>query len=88
MHLLEMNGRETPMVEREVGVPPGRITYQSKAYELGKTFGAFRGGIGGVTGAFGVLLSRRVIIGYVVSQTARVIIGYKQVLSSCENRPK
>ena len=57
MSLLEMNGRETGMVERDVGVPPGRITYQSKAYELGKRFGPCPGGIRKVVGAFGAPLS-------------------------------
>ena len=79
MYLLEMNGRETGMVERDVGVPPGRITYQSKAYELGKRFGPCPGRIRKVLGTSRVLLSRRVIIGYVVSQTARVMKGFKQV---------
>ena len=77
MYLLEMNGRETPMVEREVGVPPGRITYQSKAYELEKRFGPCPGRIRKVEGTFRVLLSTHVIIGHVVSQMARVIIGHK-----------
>ena len=76
MYLLEMNGRETGMVERDVGVPPGRITYQSKAYELGKRFGPFLGRIHRVMGAFGVLLSRRGVIGHVVSQTARAMKGH------------
>ena len=88
MYLLEMNGRETPMVEREVGVPPGRITYQSKAYELGKRFGPCPGRIRKVLGTFGVLLSRCAIIGHVVSQMARAIIGIKLVLNVAANNPR